>query len=228
MSQNYLLIPNGELYHYGVKGMKWGVRRYQNKDGTLTEAGKKRLVNKVEKTMRSKNVPTPAEAAEPLSRDRAIKRAYKLMTASNAKRELDEAHEFEVSFHNNAKLVDEYREKAATRIGKERGWSKEEIAQVVDSFKNDDGDFGHAYSFSEYCRDKGVDEQRYRKKCQDTLKAYSKACDDYAKEWLGSCGDKTVWELTTQTGYHYQSTATEIVSNTLRIMGDRYIYDWPE
>lgn len=30
------------LVHYGVKGMKWGVRRYQNKDGTLTSAGKKR------------------------------------------------------------------------------------------------------------------------------------------------------------------------------------------
>ena len=38
-----------ELYHHGIKGMKWGVRRYQNKDGSLTPAGKKRIGKEYEK-----------------------------------------------------------------------------------------------------------------------------------------------------------------------------------
>lgn len=36
------MVYETELYHFGIKGQKWGVRRYQNRDGTLTEAGKKR------------------------------------------------------------------------------------------------------------------------------------------------------------------------------------------
>lgn len=48
------MIRNGklislELRHAGVKGMKWGVRRYQNKDGTLTPEGKQRAANKEKK-----------------------------------------------------------------------------------------------------------------------------------------------------------------------------------
>lgn len=35
-------MNNEMLYHHGIKGMKWGVRRYQNKDGTLTAEGKRR------------------------------------------------------------------------------------------------------------------------------------------------------------------------------------------
>lgn len=39
-------MNDNELMHYGVKGMKWGVRRFQNEDGSLTSAGKKRQVKR--------------------------------------------------------------------------------------------------------------------------------------------------------------------------------------
>lgn len=40
---------DNELRHYGVLGMKWGRRKYQNRDGTLTPAGKKRYNNELSK-----------------------------------------------------------------------------------------------------------------------------------------------------------------------------------
>ena len=33
---------NELLYHHGILGQRWGIRRFQNKDGTLTDAGRKR------------------------------------------------------------------------------------------------------------------------------------------------------------------------------------------
>ena len=36
-------MNSNELMHHGIHGMRWGVRRYQNKDGSLTVAGRKRV-----------------------------------------------------------------------------------------------------------------------------------------------------------------------------------------
>ena len=50
-------INMNELNHFGTKGMKWGIRRYQNKDGSLTAAGKKRY-NEGEQSPKEKSAPS--------------------------------------------------------------------------------------------------------------------------------------------------------------------------
>jgi len=40
-------LNNNELYHHGIKGQRWGVRRYQNPDGSLTDAGKRKIARKI-------------------------------------------------------------------------------------------------------------------------------------------------------------------------------------
>ena len=43
------MMNNLYLCHHGVIGQKWGVRRYQNTDGSLTDAGKKRYIRNMKK-----------------------------------------------------------------------------------------------------------------------------------------------------------------------------------
>lgn len=77
--------PN-ELMHYGIMGMKWGVRRYQNPDGTLTAAGKKRYettnadkVRSARNKMQSAKVDLAAARQNYKNKDSNYHESYKSM-----------------------------------------------------------------------------------------------------------------------------------------------------
>lgn len=83
---------SGELYHHGILGMKWGVRRYQNKDGTLTNAGKKRKRKSVEvhedykKAHDSKSIKSMSDAELRARNNRLqMERQYSVMTQKTSR-----------------------------------------------------------------------------------------------------------------------------------------------
>lgn len=79
-------VDSDELQHHGTKGMRWGIRRYQNKDGTLTDAGKKRYNKEMEKL---KAEEAKVKAAEKIASNKQKTQA-KLDKLDSKKAELEE------------------------------------------------------------------------------------------------------------------------------------------
>lgn len=89
--------PN-ELYHHGIKGMNWGVRRFQNEDGSLTEAGRRRygifgrLGERSKKRKVSRAAKIRAKQRTKAKTDEVKRAALEAETARlNAQREAEEA-----------------------------------------------------------------------------------------------------------------------------------------
>lgn len=131
---DYVTVNSGQDYlsHHGILGMKWGIRRYQNDDGTLTAVGKKRYgnaetefseLNAARKEYeQSKDYYMKKTAAGLLYNRKATDRLNKsVKRLANAKTDLNDAKD-RVSLQNQKKkgkrqikLEESYRDKGLTK-----------------------------------------------------------------------------------------------------------------
>ena len=132
-------IHTDELYHHGVKGMKWGVRRYQNADGSLTEEGKKRFSRSIKRTSRTwyggprRMVKIEDDIKYDLEREPSFKKTAKRLLQLNDR---------SIKLKNDAyEIQDPKKQREAFReAGKAYNDYQREVGKVVDSLLGRYGD----------------------------------------------------------------------------------------
>ena len=110
MKNEYVITPDGgfvskdELRHWGIPGMKWGIRRYQNKDGSLTPAGEKRYA-KLEAEMNTLkgSKKTTDTAGESTSKKSDIRKKVASEMTDDELRERTARMQLEANYHNAEK-----------------------------------------------------------------------------------------------------------------------------
>lgn len=131
------VILNDELYHFGIKGQKWGVRRFQNADGTRTESGKQRYGSEYKKAKtesRKKFIDDLAKlkdpndvdavkklAAEYDNRNKKIKDTYR---SNKEEPDLTKTKDPKVLYKNRDKLSDKELNDKLNRLRKENELKK--------------------------------------------------------------------------------------------------------
>lgn len=151
------IVIGGVLYHYGIPGMEWGKRRFQNKDGSLTEAGKRRYAKAIRRYSKiggtgtvSKAVaedieannlltglgPTVKSATEALSRYRALRdKQDEFYTSGEFARVYEEAAQDTLEFFKTNR-PDELADMVKKNGGSEnRLWELDEFAERIDWYE---------------------------------------------------------------------------------------------
>ena len=193
---NYYNFHNDELAHYGIKGQRWGVRRYQNKDGSLTDAGKKRLV----KTL-TKEYKRNYDSAQPYKTSKAYDEMLsdvveKHITKADVKRIMSAKESF-VSAANKAIEAEDTLDALARDYGSK--WAEKELRENPDSYDTPRSkEKLYEYAWVEIGYDKArqarPDLEKVVIESDKQYKSYMEECKKVSDTILGEYGNKTLYQ----------------------------------
>ena len=204
------VVIGGVLYHYGIPGMRWGHRRFQTKDGSLTEAGKRRYAKRISEYAKheSKHVPhnvhnkvSKAIAEDLHANPKVLEKVMPSLREADMHRaqfakmaETDEAY-YESDDYDKARsdaydgLVnwykkeepEEFRELVNANGGSEKGLEK---FRVFDTWLDGWVDEYHEKGLEQWRSDHGYSKQDMNRE----RAAFSSSCEKATNELLGVYG----------------------------------------